>query len=116
MTNKKEVDSYSPKFGKTRGSKVAGRYKDKRERIHEAMCDLKFTVDGVIAQLAQSDQFDQLPQFAAALARACSIFLRKMVLGDRGDPKTRLLDDEISQSLDLRFEKLRSCFKIILLK
>ncbi len=107
MTNKKEVDSYSPKFVKTRGSKVTGRYKDKRERIHEAMYDLKFTVDGVIAQLAQSDQFDQLPQSAAALARACSIFLRKMVLGDRGDPKTRLLDDEISQSLDLRFEKLR---------
>ncbi len=30
-----------------------------------------------------------------------------MVLGDRDDPKTRLLDDEISQSLDLRFERLR---------
>ena len=107
MTNKGEVDSYSPKFVKTRGSKVAGRYKDKKERIHEAMCDLKLAVDGVIAQLAQSDQFDQLPQSAAALARACSIFLRKMVLGDWGDPKTRLLNDEISQSLDMRFEKLR---------
>ena len=107
MTNKGEVDSYSPKFVKTRGSKVAGRYKDESERIHEAMCDLKLSVDGIIAQLAQSDRFDQLSQSAAALARACSIFLRKMVLGDRGDPKTRLLNDEISQSLDMRFEKLR---------
>ena len=108
MNNKREVDSESPiKFVKTRGSKVAGRYKEKRERIHEAVCDLKLAVDGLIAQLGQSDQFDQLSQSTAALARACSIFLRKMVLGDRGDPKTRLLNDEISQSLDMRFEKLR---------
>ena len=71
------------------------------------MCDLKLAADGIIAQLGQSDQFDQLPQSAAALARACSIFLRKMVLGDRDNSKTRLLDDEISQSLDLKFERLR---------
>lgn len=108
MNNKREVDSKSPiKFIKTRGSKVAGRYKDKSERIHETMCDLKLSVDGIIAQLAQSDQFDQLPQSAAALARACSIFLRKMVLGDRDNSKTRLLDDEISQSLDMRYERLQ---------
>ena len=106
--NKREGTPESPiKFVNTRGSSVAGRYRDKKERIHEAMCDLKLAVDGTIAQLAHSDRFDQLPQSAAALARACSIFLRKMVLGDRDDPKTRLLDDEISQSLDLRLEKLR---------
>lgn len=101
MNNEREVDSEFPvEFVKTRGSKVAGRYKDKRERIHEAVCDLKLAVDGIIVQLGQPDQFDQLSQSAAALARACSIFLRKMVLGDRGDPKTRLLDDEIAQSLE----------------
>ena len=105
--NTREGASESPiEFGKTRGSKVTGRYKDKKERIQEAMCDLKLAVDG-IAQLAPSDQSDQLLQTSAAFARACSIFLRKMVLGDWNDPKTRLLDDEISQSLDLRFEKLR---------
>ena len=107
MNNKREEDSYSPKFVKTRGSKVAGRYKDKSERIHEAMCDLKLAIDGTRIQLLQSENPDQFQQTSAAFARACSIFLRKMVLGDRDNSKTRLLDDEIVQSLDLRFEKLR---------
>ena len=58
MNNKREVDSESPiKFVKTRGSKVAGRYKEKRERIHEAVCDLGKLSNGLIAQLGQSDQF-----------------------------------------------------------
>ena len=94
-------------FVKTRGTQVAGRHKDKKERIHEAMCDLSTVVDGVTAQLANSERFDQLQQSAAVLARACSIFLRKTVLGDRGDSKTRLLDEEISRSLGLKFHKLR---------
>lgn len=106
--NKREGISESPiEFEKTRGSSVAGRYKDKRERIYEAMCDLKLAIDGIGIQLSQSENPDQFQQTSAAFARACSIFLRKMVLGDRDDPKTRLLDDEIAQSLDLRFERLR---------
>lgn len=106
--NKREGVSESPiEFEKTRGSSVAGRYKDKRERIHEAMCDLKLAIDGTGVQLLHSENPDQFQQISAAFARACSIFLRKMVLGDRDDPKTRLLNDEIAQSLDLRFERLR---------
>ena len=65
MNNKRKVDSEFPiEFVKTKGSKVAGHYKDKRERIHEAVCDLKLAVDGIIAQLGQPDQFDQLSQSA----------------------------------------------------
>lgn len=106
--NKRESVSESPiKFEKTRGSSVAGRYKDKKERIQEAMCDLKLAIDGIGIQLSQSENPDQFQQTSAAFARACSIFLRKMILGDWDDPKTRLLDDEIIQSLDLRFERLR---------
>ena len=95
------------KFVKTKGSQVSGRYKDKRERINEAMCDLKLAIDGIGAQSTQSEEFDQLPQSAAALARACSIFLRKMVIGDMNKANTRLLDSEMAQALDMKFDRLR---------
>ena len=102
-----EVSESPIKFVKTRGSRVTGHYKEKGERIHEAMCDLQLAIDGTRIQLSQSENPNQFRQTSAAFARACSIFLRKMVLGDRDNSKTRLLDDEIVQSLDLRFEKLR---------
>ena len=101
------VSESSIKFVKTKGSRVTGRYKKKEERICEAMCDLQLAIDGTRIQLLHSENPDQFRQTSAAFARACSIFLRKMVLGDRDNSKTRLLDDEISRSLDLRFGKLR---------
>ena len=42
----------------------------------------------------------------AAFARACSIFLRKTVLGDFGRRQTRLLDDDVLEVLGLRFHRL----------
>lgn len=106
--NEREGVSGPPiEFIKTRGSRVAGRYKDKKKRIREAMGDLQLAIDGTIAQLTRSDRFDQFSQSTAALARACSIFLRKTVLGDWDNSRTRLLDDDICRSLGLRFEKLR---------
>ena len=106
-----DVGSNSPiKFVKTKGSQVTGRYKEKKERINEAMCDLQLALDGHRTQLLQSEQLDQpglLQQSAAAFARACSIFLRKMVIGDMNQPKTRLLDDEICQSIEIKFDRLR---------
>ena len=71
------------------------------------MCDLQLAIDGSRTQLLQPEQKGLFQQSCAALARACSIFLRKTVIGDRGDSKTRLLDDEISRSLGLKFHRLR---------
>ena len=107
-----EVDSKnSPiEFVKTKGSQVTGRYKEKKERINEAMCDLQLALDGHRVQLIQSEQLDQsglLQQSAAAFARACSMFLRKMVIGDRNQPNTRLLDNAICRSLEIKFDRLR---------
>ena len=94
-------------FISSRGSQVTGRHKEKRERIHDALCDLQLAIDGAAAQLARSERFEHLQQSAAALARACSIFLRKMVLGDRNVRATRLLDDDVCRSLELAFSRLR---------
>ena len=41
----------------------------------------------------------QIRQSYAALARASSIFLRKMVIDDRDNRKTRLLDDEVRNTV-----------------
>lgn len=99
--------AFTIKFVPSRGSPVTGRNKEKAERTCEALCDLQLAIDGTAAQLARGEAFDQLQQSAAALARACSIFLRKTVVGDRNARATRLLDDDICQSLDLAFSRLR---------
>ena len=90
----------------TRGSPVVVGYKSKSERIRETMVDLKLAIDGCIAQ-----DSGQTSQSIAALARACSIFLRKMVIGDRDDRKSRLLDDEICRTEHLRFDRIRKISK-----
>ena len=97
-------------FIEAKGSPVTGRHKDKKERIYEALCDLQLAIDGCRTQLQHSEHQEhigQLQQTAATFARACSIFLRKMLLGDRNKPKSRLLDDEVSRSLGLEFNRLR---------
>ena len=90
------------RFVRTEGSNVSVGHKDKAGRVREAMIDLQLAIDGCIAQ-----QSDQLSQSIAALARACSIFLRKMVIGDRGDRRTRLLDDDICQMAKICFDRIR---------
>ena len=109
MENGEKVTGAPPiTFVETRGSQLGGRHKDKKERIFETMCDLQLAIDGAIVQLGRSQGFEQFQQTWATLARACSIFLRKMVIGDRKDkPQTRLLDDEICRSLELTFDRLR---------
>ena len=94
------------KFVQTLGSSVTGRHKEKTERIREAMDDLQLVIDGSLAQLTPDSQPIQFSRSVAALARACSIFLRKMVLGDRNEKATRLLDDQVCESMGLRFHKL----------
>ena len=94
------------KFVPTTGSLVGGRHKDKKERITEALTDLHLAIGGFGTQTGQHERRD-LPQTLGALARLCSVFLRKLVLGDRGDRKTRLMDDAIMESLNLRLQPLR---------
>ena len=91
----------------TEGSTVMVGHRDKAERIRESLLDLQLAIDGCIAQ--QTGQLSQsmLSQSIAALARSSSIFLRKTVIGDRGDRKTRLLDDDFCQIARLGFDKIR---------
>ena len=108
MADTREKNSVDPQveFVRTKGSPITGRHKEKRERITEALCDLQLAIDGLRIRLSQSDDMSQLQQSCAALARACSIFLRKMVIGDRNRREMRLLDDEVLRSLDFGFDGL----------
>ena len=89
------------------GSLIGGRHKDKRERITEALSDLQLAIGGLGTQVTGQQERRDLPQVLGALARMCSVFLRKLVLGDHGVKKTRLLDDAVMESLELRLQPLR---------
>ena len=93
-------------FVSTKGTPVSGRYRGKRERIAESVADLRLACEGAFSLCEQTDQRDR-GQWLAALARACSVFLRKMVIGDRDDPGTRLLDDDVIRGSGIKLHKLR---------
>ncbi len=94
-------------FVPTTGSLVGGRDKDKKERITEVLSDLQLAIGGFGTQATGQYERRDLPQVLGALARMCSVFLRKLVLGDRGVKETRLLDDAVMESLELRLQPLR---------
>ena len=107
MGGQEEISIIPPiEFVHTLGSSVTGRHKDKTERIRETMDDLQLVIAGILVQLPSDSEPTQFSKSIAAMARACSIFLRKMVLGDRNDRATRLLDDEVCESMGLRFHRL----------
>ena len=107
MTDNSDANSIPPiQFTQATGSTVTGRHKDKAERILEAIADLQLVIDGCRVQLTPEAQAEQFSRSVAALARACSVFLRKLVLGDRNNAATRLLDDEVCTSMRLKFHKL----------
>ena len=81
------------------GIRITARLNDKPQVIRDAMVDLKTVIDGCIAQTPGRDVFD-------TLARQCSIFLRKMALGDARNPP--LLDLETCKAAGLVFHKLRA--------
>lgn len=94
-------------FVSTKGTPVAGRHRDKRERIGESVADLRLACEGAFSLVRQeADQRDR-SQWLAPLARACSVFLRKMVIGDRDDPTTRLLDDDMIRTSGIGFHNVR---------
>ena len=94
------------RFVETKGTQVAGKHKDKFERIAETACDLELACQGAFSLAQRSEQSDR-GRWVAALARACSIFLRKMVIGDRDDASTRLLDDSVVETLGISFDRVR---------
>ncbi len=86
----------------TTGNTVSGRHKDKKDRISEALNDLQLAIGGLRAQKGRIP-----PQTCSSFARICSVFLRKLVLGDRGESKTRLLDDAVLSSLAIHLQPVR---------
>ena len=92
-----------PKFIPTSGSRLGGVHKDKKERITEAMYDLKLAMAGLAMRGEGEQPILELIEASQSLARAGSVFLRKLVL-DRG----RLLDDEVLESLNMKLRPVRS--------
>ena len=72
---------------------------DRAEVMRRTMVDLNTTIDGCLNQTASRDMFD-------TLARQCSIFLRKMAVGDDRNPP--LLDVETCETAGVQFHKLRA--------
>ena len=93
-------------FVRTKGTQVAGRHRDKPERIAETVRDLELACEGAFSLARRTAPRDR-GQWSAPLARACSVFLRKMVIGDRNDSATRLLDDSVVLMFGIDFDKLR---------
>ena len=92
-------------FVKTVGSTTTLRHKDKIDRLQEAMTDLRVAIRG--CSLVDPMASSEFLQSVESLARSCAMFLRKTAIGDRGDRRTRLLDDETCQSLGLSFSPIR---------
>ena len=67
-------------FVGTKGTQVAGRHRDKAERIAETVCDLELACEGAFSLTQRTARSDR-GRWGAALARACSVFLRED--GDR---------------------------------
>ena len=93
-------------FINTKGTQVAGRHRDKFERIAETVSDLELACEGAFSLTQRTAKGDR-GRWGAAFARACSVFLRKMVIGDWNNPSTRLLDDSVVQTFGIGFDRLR---------
>ena len=72
---------------------------DRAEIIRQIMVDLKITIDDCTVQTPSKDMLD-------SLARQCSIFLRKMAIGDGRNPP--LLDSETCKGAGIQFHKLQA--------
>ena len=101
-------DDGRPKFSPVKGSVVGGYSPDKRGRLTDALQDMQLTVNGIAVQFGEDGhhQGEAWTTAVAALARACSMFLRKTVLGDFGKRERRLLDDAVLEGIGLRFHRL----------
>ena len=85
-----------------------GLHKDKKQRITEALADMQLVIAGIGSQGVEPHDGKGMAQTVAALARTCSLFLRKLVLGEARKPEARLLDDSVLASLDMRLQPVRN--------
>ena len=93
------------KFVPTQGTPITGQHKDKKQRITEALSDLQMVLAGFVS-LGEGNR-EGAEVIIATLARSCSVFLRKLVLGEPRDREARLLDDDVLASLNLRLQPIR---------
>ena len=96
------------KFIPTSGSRLGGVHKDKKQRITDAMCDLQLVMDGLAMRGDGEQPILETIEASQSLARAGSVFLRKLVLDRR-----RLLDDEVLESLDMKLRPVRNIPKAV---
>ena len=110
--NENDPGNQSVWFVPATGSPVGGHGKDKRNRITDAVADLQIVIGGAATVLEGASEAKLWTQVVGALARASSIFLRKLVLGNRGQRESRLLDDRLIEAAGLQFHRLRKIPKI----
>ena len=103
----KATEEQGVKFVPTRGSLIGGIAKEKTARITDAISDVQLAIDGLRGRQLDVNDGSRWATALGSFAQVCSIFLRKAVLGDHGKRETRLLDDRVLASLDLRFDPLR---------
>lgn len=105
-------------FVRTYGSRVGGQHKTKKQRITEALNELRLVVAGMgsgskTADMAKGDKIsyrldsNEMVQNNTSLARAYALFLRKIVLGEGRNREARLLDDNVLESLEMSLQPLR---------
>ena len=97
-----------PELISASGSRLGGVHKDKKQRITEAMYDLQLAMAGLAMRGEGEHPMQELIEASQSLARAGSVFLRKLVL-DRG----RLLDDEVLESLNMKLRPVRNIPKAV---
>lgn len=95
------------KFMPSTGSTIGGSYRDKKPLISEALSDMQLALRGFGLRTEGLHEVENIAQKLGAFARLSSVFVRKLVLGDKGNRETRLLDETVLDSLDLRFQPLR---------
>lgn len=85
--------------------------KTRSRGLREALSDLRLVLAGMASGGEGKRDAGEMIQAAGSLARACSLFLRKLVLGEGRNRSARLLDDNVLDSLGKRAvaEVRRAC-------
>ncbi|MCY4499112.1 MAG: hypothetical protein OXC14_17745, partial [Rhodospirillaceae bacterium] len=105
--NEYKTGDGAPRFVASRGTRVMGQHKDKQQRITDALSDLGLVLAGLANGGEGPRNQNEIAQGAGSLARASSVFLRKLVLGEGRNRGARLLDDDVLGSLEMRLQPLR---------
>ena len=69
--------------------------------------DLQVAIRGLGTENSGPYEGREMAQMLGAFAQMCSVFLRKLVLGDHGENKSRLLDEIVMETLEFNFQPLR---------